>query len=74
MTTTTTEVDDMAKAKGRGGEGKGERFGVYLTSEQVEALRELHAAGLNPAHFIREAVTEAIVRAQAKLKGGRHGR
>jgi hypothetical protein len=64
--------DDMAKPKGKATET--ERIGVYLTKEQADALRELRAAGLNPAHFIREAVTRAIADAQAKLKGGRHGR
>jgi len=38
-------------------------------------LRELRAAGINPAHLIREAVAEAIARAKkaAKVAGGKNG-
>ena len=62
----------MAKKRAKAAES--ERWGVYLTTEQAEGLRQLKASGINPAHVIREAIDKELAARGIKTKGGKHGR
>jgi hypothetical protein len=75
ITTTTEELDDMAKKKAAG-ENK-VRFPLMLDAEQRAALERIQAESPDRptiAHLIRSGIYREIEARGYKVKGAKHGR